>query len=53
MKFNENRSKDSGDMEWTRIEVYVWCLTTRQPLWVISVRRYQTKHDLDGKSKKL
>ena len=31
----------------------VWCLTTHQPLWVISVRRYYTKHDVDGKSKNL
>ena len=22
------------------IDVFVWCLTTHQPLWVISVRRY-------------
>ena len=29
----------------------VWCLTTHQLLWVISVRWYQIKHDLDGKVK--
>ena len=33
--------------------LFVWFLTTHQPLWVISVRRYQTKHDEDGKSKNL
>ena len=33
--------------------LFVWCLTTHQPLWVISVRRYLTKHDLDRKSKNL
>ena len=33
--------------------LFVWCLTMHQPLWVISVRRYLTKHDVDGKNKKL
>ena len=33
--------------------LFVWFLTMHQPLWVISVRRYQTKHDEDGKSKNL
>ena len=33
--------------------MFVCCLTTHQPLWVISVRRYSTKHDVDGKSKNL
>ena len=33
--------------------LFVWCLTTHQPLWVISVRRYLTKHDVDGKTKNL
>ena len=32
--------------------LFVWCLTMHQPLWVISVRQYETKHDVDGKSKK-
>ena len=31
--------------------LFVWCLMTHQPLWVISIRRYLTIHDLDGKSK--
>ena len=31
--------------------LFVWCLTTHQSLWVIGVRRYLTKHDVDGKSK--
>ena len=31
--------------------LFVWFLTTHQPLWVISVRRYKTKHDEDGKVK--
>ena len=31
----------------TLVCLFVWCLTTHQPLWVISVR-----HDGDGKSKK-
>ena len=31
---------------------FVWCLTTHQPLRVISVRLL-TKHDVDGKSKNL
>ena len=33
--------------------LFVWFFTTHQPLWVISVRRYLTKHDEDGKSKNL
>ena len=35
------------------MNLFVWCLTTHQPLWVISVRRYETKHDVGGKSKNL
>ena len=33
--------------------LFVLCLTTHQPLWVKSVRRYYTKHDVDEKSKNL
>ena len=33
--------------------LFVWCLPTHQALWVISVRRYKTKHDVDEKSKNL
>ena len=33
--------------------LFVWFLTTHQPLWVISVRRYLTKHVEDRKSKNL
>ena len=42
-------------LEWVYLFVclFVWCLTTHQPLWVISVRRYLTKHDEDGESKNL
>ena len=43
------------DILWFKLIKYllIWCLTTHQPLWGISVRRYYTKQDVDGKSKNL
>ena len=43
MKLKESKAVKKVKM----LILFVWCLTTHQPLWVISVRRYQIKHDLD------
>ena len=48
-RFQQIQLGNARDLE----HLFVWFLTTHQPLRVISVRRYLTEHDEDGKSKDL